>query len=213
MLLNNNHGPLNRNYVDRIIDVINLSLSEHPRTMAIRVDLRLPYIPDPNAYMDVDTPVHFFSVDRGLISRFFASLCSQIKHDLDVKRQDGKRVHECTMRYVWVKECSSGHKWHYHVLILLNKDTYGFLGNHRDFDNRYNLIGKIRKAWSSALNGQYDECAGLVHIPDNPIYYLNVKGDDYYDVYSKLVFRCSYMAKYETKPYGDGGRCFGCSQK
>lgn len=213
MLLNNNHGPLNNGYIDRIVETINFSLSEHPRTMAIRVDLRLPYISDPNAHMDVDMPVYFFNIDRGVISRFFASLYSQIKYDLDVKRKEGKRVHECTMRYVWVREYSSGYKWHYHVLILLNKDTYGFLGSHRDFDNQDNLIGKIRKAWSSALNGKYDECASLVYIPENPIYYLNVKGDDYHDVYSKLVFRCSYMAKDETKPYGDGGRCFGCSQR
>lgn len=81
-----------------------------------------------------------------------------------------------------LENCSSGYKWHYHVLILLNKDTYGFLGSHRDFDNQDNLIGKIRKAWSSALNGKYDECASLVYIPENPIYYLNVKGDDYHDV-------------------------------
>ena len=52
--LNLNHGPLNSNYLNRIVEVIHCSLFEHPRTMAIRIDLRLPDIADPNSSMDVD---------------------------------------------------------------------------------------------------------------------------------------------------------------
>lgn len=44
--LNLNHGPLNSSYLNRIVDVIHCSLFEHPRTMAIRIDLRLPDIAD-----------------------------------------------------------------------------------------------------------------------------------------------------------------------
>ena len=40
--LNHNHGNLNYYYFERMSETINRSLSEHPRTMAVRVDLRLP---------------------------------------------------------------------------------------------------------------------------------------------------------------------------
>ncbi len=213
MLLNNNHGSLNQNYVDRIIDTINFSLSEYPRTMAIRVDLRLPYIPEPSNHMDADMPVNFLSINRKVVSRFFASLQAQIKHDLDCKKKEGKRVHECSVRYAWVMECSMEHKWHYHVLLLLNKDTYAHIGNYNNVNVQSNLISKIRKAWASALNGSYESCVNLVHIPENPIYYLNVNDCSYNCTYTDLIYRCSYMAKDKTKPYGNGYRCFGCSQR
>lgn len=211
--LNLNHGSLNNDYIDRMIDTINRSLAEHPRTMAIRVDLRLPCIPEPNNHIDADSPVHFYNVDRGVISRFFVSLQAQIKYDQDSKMREGKRVHACSVRYVWVRECSMEHKWHYHVLLLLNKDAYAHLGNLNIFDAQSNLISKIRKAWSSALNGDYDCCAGLVYVPENPIYYLDANNPSNNYVYNDLIYRCSYMAKDATKLYGDGYRCFGCSQR
>lgn len=83
--LNNSHGSINNHYIGRMIDTINRSLIEHPRTMAVRVDLRLPYIPEPNNYMDADSPTHFYKTDRSVISRFFASLQAQIKHDQDLR--------------------------------------------------------------------------------------------------------------------------------
>ena len=36
------HGPLNMDYIERIEETITRALREHPRTMAVRVDLRLP---------------------------------------------------------------------------------------------------------------------------------------------------------------------------
>ena len=208
--LNLNHGPLNSNYLNRIVEVIHCSLFEHPRTMAVRIDLRLPDIADPNSSMDVDSPSHFMAVDQKVISRFFASLQAQIKHDLNCKRIEGKRVHPCSVRYVWVRECSAEFKWHYHVVLLLNKDAYAHLGSFNVFYIQSNLNSKIRKAWSSALNGDYECCAGLVHIPENPIYYLDANNLNE-NVYRDFIYRCSYMAKYDTKLYGNGFRCFGCS--
>lgn len=211
--LNFNHGSLNGEYMGRIIETVNRSLFEHPRTMAVRIDLRLPYIPEPNNHMDADSPIHFHSVDRSIISRFFESLKAQIKHDQYSKTREGKRVHACSVRYVWVRECSMEHKWHYHILLLLNKDAYAHLGNLNVFDAQSNLISKIRKAWSSALNGDYERCAGLVHIPENPIYYLDANDPSNNHAYGSLIYRCSYMAKDDTKLYGDGYRCFGGSQR
>ncbi len=212
--LNDNHGSLNNYYIDRMIDTINRSLADHPRTMAIRVDLRLPYIPNQNCHMSVDSPTHFYSVDEGVITRFFSSLQAQIEHDQNRKMKDGKRVHWCNLRYIWVREISvDGSKFHYHVLLLLNKDAYAFLGNASDLNVNDNLISKIRKAWVSALRGDYEQCWYLVHLPENPIYFLNENNSSFSSVFNDLVYRVSYMAKDVTKPYGDGNRCFGCSQR
>lgn len=211
--LNLNHGSLNVCYLNRIIETIHKSLCEYPRTMAIRIDLRLPFMPDPNSNMDCDSPVHFLNVDRGVITRFFASLQAQIKHDLACKANEGKRVHQCSVRYAWVMEYSNKHKWHYHVLLLLNKDTYVHLGNYQDIFFRRNLISKIRKAWSSALNGDDEDCMGLVHVPEKPLYYLDINSTTFNLEFNDLIYRCSYMAKDKTKQYCSDYRSFGCSQK
>ena len=147
-ILNLNHGPLNSSYLNRIVETLHCSLSEHPRTMAVRIDLRLPDITDPNSSMDVDSPSHFMAVDQKVISRFFASLQAQIKHDLNCKRIEGKRVHPCSVRYVWVRECSAEFKWHYHVVLLLNQgaSTLCSLINQRtiEHDNRHsNLLSSV----------------------------------------------------------------------
>ncbi|MDI0637976.1 inovirus Gp2 family protein, partial [Escherichia coli] len=52
----------------------------------------------------------------------------------------------------------------------------------------------------------------LVHIPDNPLYYLDANATDYRAVYDKLTFRVSYFAKERTKLYSRDERSFGCSQ-
>lgn len=96
--LNDNHGSLNGYYINRMIDTINRSLTDHPRTMAIRVDLRLPYVPNPSCHLSVDAPTHFYSVDEGVISRFFSSLQAQIIHDRNKKIKEGGRVHHCNVR-------------------------------------------------------------------------------------------------------------------
>ena len=75
------------------------------------------------------------------------------------------------------------------------------------------LASLIREAWLSALQlGPYPEYRTLVHIPDNPLYYLDVNNLDYKTVYDKLTFRLSYFAKERTKSYSRNERSFGCSQ-
>lgn len=75
------------------------------------------------------------------------------------------------------------------------------------------LASLIREAWLSALQlGPYPEYRTLVHIPDNPLYYLDANATDYRAVYDKLTFRLSYFAKERTKSYSRDERSFGCSQ-
>lgn len=59
-------------------------------------------------------------------------------------------------------------KFHYHVLLLLNKDAYAFLGNVSDLDINDNLISKNKKGMGKdALNGDYEQCWYLVRIPES----------------------------------------------
>ena len=211
--LNANHGALNDLILDKLISTTNKAIDEHPRTMAVRVDLRLPYIPDSKNPSDWDSPSHELKIDNAVISRFIASLKAQVRQDLKKKQNDGRRIHPCRVRYCWVRELGdNSEQCHYHIVLFFNKDAYAHLGALKSIFCNRNLIVKIRKAWASALNGSYEECEFLVHIPQNPIYYLNRNNAFNTNVYSEFIYRASYLAKDKTKPYGDGYRCFGCSQ-
>ncbi len=193
------YGPLNSDYLNKIIDVIQAALKEHPRTFALRVDLRLPD--------DI-----FARTDPALISRFIDSLKAKLKADLTKKESEGKRVHPSTLRYVWVREFNQREdKKHYHVLLLLNKDTYAFLGGYSQLTG--NLAALITQAWLSALGINDERYQSLTYFPDNPCYYLNDKTLSTDGVYAKLMVRVSYLAKVRSKISADGERNFGCSHR
>ncbi|MDI3323387.1 inovirus Gp2 family protein [Pontibacterium granulatum] len=210
------YGPLNNHYQSRIEETIQYALSEYPRTLAIRVDLRLPDQVG-SLYGSSDDPlIASIRTDSAVISRFFASLNAQISADVQRKIVEGKRAYPCTLRYVWVREKNKQHKDHYHVVLLLNKDAYHTLGSYQS--SGPNLANRIRKAWLSALGLYPDTEVGffgsLVHFPENPYYILNVNDPaQFNETYRNLIFRTSYLAKKETKHYDDGNRWFGCSRR
>nr|WP_305810177.1 inovirus-type Gp2 protein [Photobacterium kishitanii] len=83
-------------YLAKIKVVLDKAITEHPRTFVVRFDLHLPIQPNcvdmPNVY------------DSTVISRFIDSFKSHVKYDLIAKQREGKRVHDCTIRYIWAKE-------------------------------------------------------------------------------------------------------------
>lgn len=193
-----NIGPLNPYYLERIYTTINRALVDHPRTLAIRFDLRLP-----DGYGDAGSD---------LMTKFLESLKAQIKADLYRRSMQGKRVHECNVRYVWVRERYNSDSPHFHVVILLNHDTYHALGAYSDDQGR-NMASRIKRAWASALRRLPEHMLGLVHFPNNPLYSLNANSYDFERTKADLFRRLSYFAKLKTKEYGTGSRSFGCSQK
>lgn len=195
---NMNHGPISEHYLNKMNRTIENSLKEHPRTMAVRVDLRLP---------DGVTA----ATDSALISRFVGSLKAKLIADLKRKTKKGIRVHPCTLRYIWVREFNKGEdKKHYHIVLLFNKDTYAFLGNYKA--NERNLASMIIKAWCSALRIDYRSYRQLIHFPENPCYYISRSKAQSTDAIGNLIYRASYLAKLQSKSYDDGERNFGCSQ-
>lgn len=195
-------GLLNKHYLEGIYSVMYRVASEYKRVFAFRVDLRFPRskgIDYPNCDLRMESA----------ISRFVDSFKSQIKNDLAKKQRNGTRVYPCVPRCVWCREKDSSDKYHYHVLILLNKDAYFTLGDYR---SDLSLAHKVRKAWRSAVNLPcIEEAIGLVHFPVNPVYYLD-RGVESFDVdFSALFYRVSYFAKFNTKVFGTRKHNFGYS--
>lgn len=95
-----------------------------------------------------------------MISRFFESLKAKIQAYQRHKRRANKRVRATTLRYFWCREFGKekGRK-HYHVILLLNKDTWCSL----DFTVPSSLATLIKLAWCSALHLEPWQGNGLVH--------------------------------------------------
>lgn len=184
------------NYLDKIYNTIDKAITEYPRTMAVRIDLRM----SKSLLFD----------NSSVIKNFIASLDSQIQADLNRKKRKGIRVRACKIRYVWVKERSTSLSHHYHLVLFFNKDVYHCLG---DFKSEGNLSHKIKKAWCRALDLDINEGSRLVNFPDNGVYWLDKNSRNFDDEFDSLFYRASYLAKLETKKYGDGTRSFGCSQR
>ena len=195
--LQNQHGVLIENYLHQMQLTVDNALKDHPRSFAFRVDLRLPTQTEP------------FSSNT--ITKFIASLKAQVKADLIKRKKRYGRVHPCNLRYIWVKEKNKALNWHYHLLILLNKDCYHCLGDFKASSG--NMASRIKKAWASAVGYELINIGGLVHFPCNPIYYIDRNAPSYFDKYDQLFYRISYFAKAETKNFGDHSNSFGCSQK
>jgi hypothetical protein len=190
-------GPLVGEYLESIIGVMDKAVAAHPRTIAIRVDLRYPG----NYPQNDDIPV---------ITRFIKSLKSQIAADLTRKIKKGTRVRPSDVNYVWVKERGSEERDHYHLVLFLNRDTYHALGQYDAVEG--NTAARIRKAWASALGIAPEYIEGAVYFPENPVYRLDA-GSNAGGVYAKLFYRLSYFAKADTKLYQDSSNHFGTSRR
>lgn len=198
---------LNNTYVNRIDHTINLAINEYPRVTAIRVDLRLPSV------NPLDTLQHLARVDACVISRFFESLKAKLDADIARRARNGKRTYANTLRYVWAKEFNQEGKVHYHVLLLLNKDNYRYLGDYNTEGE--NVATRIQSAWCSALGIDVADFKHLVHFPQRGVYHLNrhASPQEYNGVLNTLRERASYLAKDATKEYSSRYRSFGCSQR
>lgn len=119
----------------RIRETVRHALNVHPRLTALRVDLRFPDVPA--------------ATDAAVISRFINALKARIDAYQKRKHREGKRVHPTTLHYVWVREfgeCKG--KKHYHLMLLVNRDTWCRAGDYRAPGS---LAGMIKQAWCSAL--------------------------------------------------------------
>lgn len=177
----------------RIRETVLHALDVHPRLTALRVDLRLPDVPA--------------ATDAAVISRFINALKARIDAYQKRTRREGKRVHLTTLHYVWVREFGERKgKKHYHLILLVNRDTWCSAGDYRDPGP---LAGMIKLAWCSALQVDAKNHVTLASFPVRPAVWLK-RGDD--DSLRKILARAAYLAKEYSKVNGTGERNFGCSR-
>ncbi|WP_229624156.1 inovirus Gp2 family protein [Vibrio parahaemolyticus] len=192
------------NSIEKVIDK---SIDQYPRILAIRFDLRLPesYQDD---YLDRDLP-DGFNRDR-LIPRFIDSLKSKIKYDVRRKNKKWKGNYKCDLHYVWCREQDKSDNEHYHVMIIVNKDVYRSIG---EYHHDGSLATMILSAWGSSLSLDYNQGKSLVYFPNNCAYVVNYRDSKYEEQYDDLFHRVSYLAKTRTKNINRYYRSFGCSSR
>lgn len=188
--MSNTYNPY---WQQRITETFHSALNAYTRVLALRVDLRLP-----------DTPA---ASDAAVISRFTDSLKARINAYQHRKSRAGKRIWPTTLRFIWAREFGLNNgKKHYHVILLLNRDTWCGPG---DYNNPASLAGMIKQAWCSALKVDAQAHAVLARFPDNPVCWLT-RGDE--GALQQALKRAFYLAKEYTKMTGEGERNFGCSR-
>lgn len=191
-------------YLQRCQDIIDLALATHPRLMAVRIDLHFPS--------------NELAADTKAITRFIDSLKAKLKANRKSKKKEaeGKRVHDTSLFYIWVREIGEESELaHYHLVLMLNKDAFCSLGNYQasltDKHERPSLFIMICQAWCSALKlSNIEKHASLVHFPQHPWYWPRAEERNSGD-HKRLLKRVSYMAKDRTKIYSKETRSFGCS--
>lgn len=177
----------------RIRETVRHALNVHPRLTALRVDLRLPDVPA--------------ATDAAVISRFINALKARIDAYQKRKHREGKRVHPTTLHYVWAREFGEFKgKKHYHLMLLVNRDTWCRAGDYRAPES---LAGMIKQAWCSALGVDVGCHATLVHFPAWPAVWL-ARNDD--TGFQQVLERADYLAKEHTKAHCTGERNFGCNR-
>lgn len=190
-------GPLIKEYLSKLYETIRRALEHHPRSFAVRFDLRYP----------VNIPPEACGVSSDVISRFITSLKEKIQYDRYRAGKLNGTAHQSAVRYVWAKEYGEDRRPHYHVLLLLNRDAYHTLGRFKS--DHENMASRIEGAWQRALGITWEQSKGLVYFPDNSEYHLIQRNPG---ELAKLFFRASYLCKAETKAYMDGSHAFGCSR-
>lgn len=206
-LLDHSHAPFNVHYLKRLEDVIDNALNEHPRTFALRVDLRF----SPEWTAD-DCICCYPNTSPNVMARFTRSLQAKIVHYRQQRCQRGLRDYPCRLRYFWVRETETAHHSHYHTVLFFNKDLFRSVGSATPESG--SLRNMIQDAWLSALGlTDYPEYRSLTHFAARGDYILECGKTVFDQQYGDLVFRASYLAKEQTKHYSSDTRSMGASQR
>lgn len=190
-------GPFISEYLNRLYQTVGQALTQYPRVFAFRFDLRLP----------VEIQLPDFVYTNQVIERFMESFKAKIAHNRIKARQLNKYAHDSKVRYVWAREQGQHGKPHYHLAILLNRDAFTALGKFET--GRDNMFNRLEQAWASALGLSVEAVRGLVELPRNPCYHLNL-GE--LGGQAEFFHRASYLCKAATKVFGDGSHGFGASR-
>lgn len=191
----------------RSLAVISDFLENYNRVFALRVDLRFAQSHVPG---EPDLPLCFQKDDEKAITRAIESLKSQLREE---HKRSGRSGEPGLLAYIWARERDTGERPHYHLVLLFDRDIYGYLGDYTKPDAD-NMGARIQKAWCSAVGLDYPDYAYLPHFPSNHSSWFNRQDaltlrPDYYE----FLLRVAYLSKDYSKDFYDGYRNFGTSQR
>lgn len=199
--------PLDEQILASLERVLDNAFADYRELSLIRIDLRFA-----QAELQPDMPVCFQHTDPQVITRFIASLKSQLSEQARRKQSQGIRTYPCRLRYLWVLEQHKSALPHYHLILVLNKDAHAFLGK-VDGNQSAGLIRLIQEAWCRALGLAYDMHCSLANVSGKALTHLSredvqARSERYWD----WLYRACYLTKLYTKFTGAARRTFGASQ-
>jgi hypothetical protein len=205
-----NLSDYNERYLDKTIDTLNHACDENKRVYAVRIELNMPQAPEELDCLSRDEIVNHCRFRDRVISRFTESLKAKVNAMDRRYEKANRRVRHSSVRFIWCRERNTSVNDHYHMVLLFNKEKFYKLG---DLRRRDTLAGMIHDAWASALGMDYHNTNGLVNFTKNGGYYLHQGTPEFTPQYESLFRRLSYLAKKDTKHYGEGRRNFGTSYR
>ncbi|WP_224797419.1 YagK/YfjJ domain-containing protein [Idiomarina abyssalis] len=194
------HSPYIEEKLHGLFSTLKKALDDHPRTLAVRFDLKVPV-----AGMPVSA--------KSPIERFIGSVQERINTKIKQKQREGKRWHRCNVRYVQkVEQAPDAVYEHYHVVLLVNNDMFMRVG-HLGPDDNSQLAVIIREAWHNIVGVDENTTEVLVHgsTPAN----RRIKGpfSSMNPELRRAITHFSYLCKEETTLYRRGRPAFTTSRK
>ncbi|EKK9986400.1 inovirus Gp2 family protein [Vibrio parahaemolyticus] len=194
---NSNNGPLDDSYLASIKRTFDYALSQYPRTLLMRFDLHYP-----DGYSNANVTGKQITKFR---ESFKAIMCAYLKRKSHNRHSDP--------RFIWCREIVTSAYPHYHVAVLLNGDVFKGVGPYDDIKGEY-ISGMIAKAWASATGLSVEQASRAIYFPNNGTYEINRRDntETFYNQYNQAFYRVSYLAKLESKLFGNRGRNFDSSR-
>ncbi|MEJ8325385.1 inovirus Gp2 family protein [Kosakonia sacchari] len=197
---------ISRYMLRRSLAVISNYLENYHRVFALRADLRFAqsHVPE-----EPDLPLCFQKDDEKAITRAIESLKSQLREE---HKRSGRAGEPAPLGYIWARERDTSEHHHYHLVLLFNKDVYGYLGDYTNPDAD-NMGTRIQKAWCSAIDLDYPYYASRVNFPKNHSAWFTREDElTLSPDYCEFLLRVAYLAKMFSKDVNDSYRNFGTSQ-
>ncbi|SHJ73713.1 YagK/YfjJ domain-containing protein [Halodesulfovibrio aestuarii] len=172
--------------LENIKGILESQFIKHNKVLVVRFDLRFP-------------AGYSASLDNHAISTFYDTYIRNLSRN------------GSSPKLLWVREQSREKHQHYHCMLTVN-------GNRHQAP--HTLLKKAEEHWNRAVKVAPSP-QGLVHYchkdrqGNSVTSYYNFRRsqDNFEDLYAKCFYRCSYLAKVNTKGYEPKGKhMFGCSQ-
>lgn len=213
-------GPQVKEYLESTLELLAYMQYQYSQCFALRVDLRFP----------LDTWCPSWAESNMAVQIFLEHL------NYELSQANGK--HSRKLHYIWARENNDQQRRyalheshlvdqeadlknpHYHLLIILNRDSFNALGHifptrHGPWAGIYAdqcLAHRIQRSWSYALGSRPHECMpGLVEftkdISGSPNTFTFRRQQGLMGL-KEVMYAASYLCKAYSKDFSSSVRCF-----